>query len=228
MLYGKQILTLFLVALAWSFMPLSAVNILQNGNFTDGLLHWKSGSDSGAAAIPFAAGGPGNAPFIRLQSLNGNVSFSQLYCGMPKREKFKISCWFRINELAPGAGAQIEILCIPDKHRFPLAGTAGKWVKFEKIFTSTNGGNYLSFQLKKGPGSVDIAMASIEPLSPNSKATNIMEHSSRALVPMGNLHYLNGKGRVRFQYSGKFPAPEKELTAVCRYSLVNPVKIGGS
>ena len=203
------------------FLPLAAKNILQNGRFSEGLLHWKFGSDSGAAVVPYASGGPGNAPFIRLKSINGNVSLSQLYCGMPKNEKFKISCYLRINELSPEAALQLEILCLPDKHRFPMKGEVGKWVKYEKIFTSTNGGNYLSFQLKKGPGSVDIAMASIEPLSADTRSGSIMEHVSKVLVPMANLHYLHGNAVVRFQYSGKFPAAEKDLLAVF-YVRENP------
>ena len=215
-----KFLALFML-FAGSFLPLAAKNILQNGDFSDGLLHWKFGSDAGAGVTPFASGGPANRPFVRLQSINGNVSLSQLYCGMPKNEKFKISCFLRVNELASDAELQLEILCLPDKHRFPMKGKVGKWVKYEKIFTSTNGGNYLSFQLKKGPGSVDIALAAIEPLAADTKSGDIMEHVSRALVPMANLHYLHGDAVVRFQYSGKFPVAENNLLAVF-YVKENP------
>lgn len=210
------------LTLSFFMLPVYGRNILQNGNFSDGLLHWKSGSDTGAAVVPYSSGGPDGGPFIRLKSLSGSVSCSQLYCGMPKNEKFKITCFFRIKDKSPDSEAQIVILCLPDKHYLPLKGEVGKWVKFEQIFTSTNGGNYLSFQLKNGPGTVDIARASIEPLAEDSKSSDIMEHAAQALVPMANMHALTAAAKtVRFQYSGKFPLPEKELQAVF-YVKENP------
>ena len=199
------------------------VNLLHNGDFKEGLLYWKFESDAGAAPIPHAEGGPDNSPFIRLKSLGGAASFSQLHCTLPKNETFKIECQFRMEGALQSGDAQVVILCLPDKNYFKLEGEPGKWHKFKLDFTSTYGVNYISFQLKKGPATLDIADAKIIPQSPQTKSKKAMTNLEQVLVPLANLHYISS-AEVRFQWSGKLPLAKDKLVAVF-YAKENPQRV---
>ena len=204
---------------------MAETNLLHNGDFTEGLLHWKFESDSGAAAMPQAEGGPGGGPFIRLKSLGGSVSFSQLHCTLPKGETFRIECQFRMEGALEPGDAQVVILCLPDKNYFKLEGEPGKWNKFELDFTSTYGVNYISFQLKKGPATLDIANAKIIPLSPQTNSKRALTNLEQALVPLANLHYIpKDTQNIRFQWSGKMPLAEDKLVAVF-HTKENPQRV---
>ena len=75
----RNIHIVFMLLLTLIGVNAAEVNLLHNGDFKEGLLYWKFESDAGAAPIPHAEGGPDNSPFIRLKSLGGAASFSQLH-----------------------------------------------------------------------------------------------------------------------------------------------------
>ncbi len=222
----RNIHIVFMLLLALLCLDAAEVNLLHNGDFKEGLLYWKYESDAGAAPIPYAEGGPGNSPFIRLNSLGGGpVSFSQLHCTLPKGETFKIECQFRMEGALEPGDAQVVILCLPDKNYFKLDGEPGKWNKFELDFTSTYGVNYISFQLKKGPATLDIADAKIIPQSPQTRSKKALTNLEQVLVPLANLHYIpKDTQNIRFQWSGRLPLAEDRLAAVF-HTRENPKRL---
>ena len=221
----RNIHIVFILLLMLLGLSAAEVNLLHNGDFREGLLYWKFESDAGAAPIPYSKGGPNNSPFIRLKSLGGAASFSQLHCTLPKNETFKIECQFRMEGALQSGDAQVVILCLPDKNYFKLEGEPGKWNKFSLDFTSTYGVNYISFQLKKGPATLDIADAKIIPQSPQTKSKRAMTNLEQVLVPLANLHYISKETQnIRFQWSGKLPLSEDKLVAVF-HTKANPQRV---
>lgn len=189
-------------------------NLLSNGNFKEGLLHWKISGGSGACPVPFLSGGPDGLPYVRLTSLRSAVDIAQVYVKLPKNERFRIVCRYRLGQMAPESEARIVILCIPTRHKLPLKGTPGKWLKFDQEFVSTNGGNFVSFQLT-GKGVVDIADAQVIPLSAKSESGRSIDNAAQTLSTPTNLMKLRADvPPLEFLWAGKMPAPEKDLVAL--------------